>query len=369
MGRIGWGVVSGPITVVTVRGTIGLIDRGRLEEAVTAGVGGPVVIDLSSVSLIDAAIARALRNAGDRFTRDGWQFIVAGAAGQPLEVLEIIGIAKQLRADLTLAEALLECRGPVVPAGRASLGAQVHELVRRAREAGISEKSRARLFQQAVERALPLARTLAHRYRGTAETPDDLMQVAALGLVNAVRGYDPGRGSGFLAYAVPTIRGELRRHLRDHTWMLRPARRVQETRSAVSAAWPELAQTLGRTPSTRDLALRVGSDVAGIDEAAAAAGGRHGVSLDGDLGEEPGRTWHDVVGQHDIAFERTELRMVLGPEIAALDPADREILALRMGTDLTQAEIGRRVGTSQMSVSRSLGRTLDRLRAALDTPR
>jgi len=366
MGRIAWKVVCESVTLVSAHGAVGLLDRPRLDAAIMAGPGGPVVVDLTKVRLIDAAIARALRNAGGRLARDGLRLVAAGATGQPLEVLEIVGIAKQLRADLTVPEAILECRQSVRESSHTPFDAQVHQLVARARAVDVSPESCAELLNEAIETALPLARTLARQYRGAVETSDDLMQVAALGLVNAVHGYDPDWGNGFLAYAVPTIRGTIRRHLRDYTWILRPSRPVQETRNAASSAWPELAQTPGRTPTTQDLATWIGTDDRRVEEAAAVAAGRQGGSLDSTLTMEPVPTWHDVTGAEDGAFERLEHRMVLGPVIAALPAQDRAILALRMGTDLTQAQIGERLGTSQMGVSRSLTRTLNTLSAALD---
>jgi RNA polymerase sigma-B factor len=217
-----------------------------------------------------------------------------------------------------------------------------------------------------IERYLPMARALALRYRHASEPPDDLVQVAALGLVKAVDRWQPERGLAFSTYAVPTILGELRRHFRDRTWDVRPPRDLQELYLAVEAARERLSAETGREPSVTGLARRLGRPAEAVREALQAGAGRRVSSLDAPVvdGDREPATVVEVVGAADEGFERAEARATLDRLSASLDDRAREILRLRFERDLLQSEIADRVGCSQMHVSRIIRASLDRMAIA-----
>ncbi|MBG6135197.1 SigB/SigF/SigG family RNA polymerase sigma factor [Longispora fulva] len=224
---------------------------------------------------------------------------------------------------------------------------------------------RAALRERAISAALPVADRIAHRFAHRGEALEDLVQVARVALVRCVDGYDPARGPGFTAYAVPCIAGELKRHFRDRAWSVRVPRRLQETRLELNQAVALLGQRLGRTPTVTDLAGYLGiteEDVrAGQDCAAAYTA----VSLQApvDSGAELG----DLLGAEDHALDVVETRESLRPLLARLSGRERRILALRYGEDLTQSEIADRVALSQMHVSRLLRGALDQLHTWMET--
>src|SRR5262249_31086354 len=151
--------------------------------------------------LIDASIARTLRRASTAAARRRTGYAVAGATGQPLRVLDVLGMAKDLGAHLTIAEAVIEVTAGPAGHARTSVDATVHRLLDEARALPDGDPGQQDLYNRAVEVALPLARTMAMRYQQRGEPLDDLVQVASVGVIRAVRDYDPARGSGFLAYA------------------------------------------------------------------------------------------------------------------------------------------------------------------------
>lgn len=247
----------------------------------------------------------------------------------------------------------------------AALAEGVHQLLHEAQALPAGDPRRKTLRQRAVEQALPYARRLAARYRHRGEPVEDLYQVAAMGLVKAVNGYQPERTSGFLGYATPTILGELRRHFRDAGWTLRVPRRLQELRLEVNRAAETLTHALGRRPSSADLASFLSVPESDVLECLAAAQNYHPVSLSTPLG--PGETHQlaDAVGAEDPALDLVEYRQSVGPLLATLTPHEREVVALRFFGEMTQSQIAARVGTSQMHVSRLLTAVLGRLRGAL----
>jgi RNA polymerase sigma-B factor len=216
----------------------------------------------------------------------------------------------------------------------------------------------------AVRRYLPLARRLAHRYRYTGEPIDDLEQVACLGLLHAIDRFDPSRGTAFSSFAVPTILGELRRYFRDRTWALRVPRQLQELSRRLERARDELTVSIGRQPTVAELAehLDVGEEL--VLQALELALVQWTVPIDGPRGADEDDDREDWPGRLDDGFARAEDRAVLGPLLRALPPGDAEIVALRFCGDLTQDAIARRVGASQMHVSRVLHRSLATLRDA-----
>jgi RNA polymerase sigma-B factor len=223
----------------------------------------------------------------------------------------------------------------------------------------------ARARDELIERYMPLARSLALRYRRASEPLDDLVQVAAVGLVKAVDRWDADRGLAFSSYAVPTILGELRRYFRDSTWDVRPARDLQELCLAVEEAREELWGELGRSPTVGDLAERLDRSPEEIVEALQATEGRSVRSLDAPVHEEDGDSASagELLGSEDAEFDRVEAGITVERLTGILDERAREILRLRFHEDLLQSEIAERVGCSQMHVSRIIRASLERLYA------
>jgi RNA polymerase sigma-B factor len=217
-----------------------------------------------------------------------------------------------------------------------------------------------------VERFLPLARQIAARYQRPEEPFDDVFQVACFGLVKAVDRFDLERGVAFSSYAVPTITGEVKRHFRDRTWSVRVPRDLQELALRVDRVVAELTREHGRQPSIEQVADAVDVAAEEVLEAMQASSAYRASSLDsprssGD--EEAGETLGDAVGVADDGFDRAETRALLHSLLNGLTPREREVIRLRFEEDLTQAEIGERIGVSQMQVSRVLRQAITRLRA------
>ena len=225
-------------------------------------------------------------------------------------------------------------------------------------QAGPAE--RAGIEEQIVRRNMKMAVDATRRFRGRGIPDDDLEQVAYVGLVKAVRGFDAGRGHDFLSYAVPTIRGEVRRHFRDLGWTVRPPRPVQEAQTKIIGCQGELAQQLGRAPRPSEIAAHLGLELDLVVEALGANGCFAPASLDAhDDGEQPIGARLEYT---DAGFDRAEARAVLAPMLARLSPRERTIVELRFFRGCTQAEIGQQIGVTQMQVSRLLARLMARMR-------
>ena len=220
-----------------------------------------------------------------------------------------------------------------------------------------------------VERYLPLARQLARRYQRADEPLDDLIQVASLGLLKAIDRFDNDRQVVFSSYAVPTILGELKRHFRDRTWSVRVPRDLQEMALRVDRTVTKLSLELHRSPSIHEIAEAVDASEEQVLEALEAAGAYRATSLDAPRAtqdEEAGESVADAFGTEEEGFERAEERATLGPMMARISARERTVLQLRFAEDLTQAEIGKRIGVSQMQVSRLIRQALTRLRSSMD---
>jgi RNA polymerase sigma-B factor len=225
--------------------------------------------------------------------------------------------------------------------------------------------------QVLIERFLPLARQLAGRYQRAAEPFDDLFQVACLGLIKAIDRFDLEREIAFSSYAVPTILGELKRYFRDRTWSVRVPRDLQELSLKVDRAITDLTLALQRAPTVAEIAARVGAQEAEVLEALHAAGAYRAVSLDAPRGnhngdEDSDDTLGDTLSADDNRFERADDRATVAHLARRITPRERDVLRLRFAEDLTQAEIGERVGLSQMQVSRIIRQALARLQAAAE---
>jgi RNA polymerase sigma-B factor len=222
-----------------------------------------------------------------------------------------------------------------------------------------------------VRRFLPFARELALRYRSTGEPMDDLVQVASIGLLNAIDRFDAKRGTPFTSFAAPTILGELRRHFRDHCWAVRMPRGLKERGAALAQAESSLCSSLGRSPTVRETAGQLGWDTEEVLEAREAAASYRTVSLDAptEHDHESPIPLRDSLGADDPAYELVEGRAWLATLWRQLPAAERTAIHLRFFHGLTQEEIGQRIGYSQMHVSRLLRRALGRMRAAAATTR
>jgi RNA polymerase sigma-B factor len=216
-----------------------------------------------------------------------------------------------------------------------------------------------------VERCLPLADHIARRFDGRGEARDDLIQVARVGLVNAVIRYDVDTGSDFVSFAVPTIMGEVRRHFRDNSWSLKVPRRLKELHLSLGAATSELSQKLGRAPTASELATELEMDRQEVVEGLVAGSSYNTLSIDSGGGDEKAPAIVDTLGDLDLSLVQIENREALRPLLAALPERERTVLLLRFFESLTQTQIAERVGISQMHVSRLLAKSLARLRDQL----
>ncbi|MDO8184093.1 SigB/SigF/SigG family RNA polymerase sigma factor [Conexibacter sp. JD483] len=213
-----------------------------------------------------------------------------------------------------------------------------------------------------IEQHLGLARHLARRYADSGEPYEDLVQVASIGLVKAVDRYDAERGVSFSSYAVPTILGELRRHFRDRGWAIHVPRDLKEASLRVEKA---LKSHVGRAPTPAQLAHDTGLTVEAVLEALEVSGAHRALSLDAPTragGDDEAPTIGERLGGHDDELDRARDRATLARLARVLEPREREILRLRFEEDLTQSEIGERIGVSQMHVSRLIRTALMRMR-------
>jgi RNA polymerase sigma-B factor len=223
-----------------------------------------------------------------------------------------------------------------------------------------------------VQRFLPLARQLARRYQRGGEPLDDLVQVASLGLLKAIDRFDPARETAFSSFAVPTILGELKRHFRDKGWSVRVPRDLQELTVKVDRVGEQIGRDLGRAPTPTEIAEAIGVTAEQVLEAREASAAYRAVSLDRprDEDDEDSSGISDAVGIEDPGFSVAEDAATVERLMRVLTDREREVLRLRFEEDLTQSEIGARVGVSQMHVSRLIRQSVARLReAAEEAPR
>jgi RNA polymerase sigma-B factor len=245
------------------------------------------------------------------------------------------------------------------PIHEAGIARHERELLRRVHQDG-DRAARNEL----AERMLPLARSLAGRYAGRGEPLEDLVQVASIGVMKAIDGFDLSRDVRLSSYATPTVLGELRRHFRDRTWSVRVPRGLQELQLRVSRARDELTRDLGRSPTVQEIAETVDEPFEEVLATIESAGARRARSLEEPVGKDI--TLADAIGAADPELERAEMRAVLSEAFGVLSVRDREVLRLRFEEDLTQTEIAERIGVSQMQVSRLIRQSLARLRIDIE---
>jgi RNA polymerase sigma-B factor len=228
--------------------------------------------------------------------------------------------------------------------------------------------------EELILRYVPLARRLAQRYRRCGEPADDLAQVASVGLIKAIDGYDVDRGGAFVTYATPTILGELKHHFRDLTWAVRVPHGLSSLAVAVDRHRVALQERLRREPSVAELAAESGvSDVEVLD-ALLARGAYRALSFDA-----PGVTSRgsaavttplaDAVGADDDGYAHAERRATLARLLPALDGDERDVITMRFAGDMTQTQIAKTLGVSPMQISRLIRHAIEHLRAAHDTAR
>src|SRR3954447_18711507 len=237
-------------------------------------------------------------------------------------------------------------------------------LLRRIHEQG-DMRARARL----AEEMLRLARALAGRYAGRGEPLDDLVQVACVGIMKAIEGFDLSRDVRFSSYATPTVLGEIKRHFRDRTWAMRVPRGMQELQLKLAKERDKLTSQLGRSPTVEELAEAVDAPFEEVLQTLQSVGARRTRSLDEPTGEDRDMSLADAIGADDPEMQRTEMRVLLDGAMQVLSPRDREVLRLRFEDDLTQTEISARIGVSQMQISRIIRQSLVRLRMDIERDR
>lgn len=225
---------------------------------------------------------------------------------------------------------------------------------------------REELRTELVTGYLPLAQHVAQRFAGRGVAREDLVQVATVGLINAIDRFDPAHGSEFLSFAVPTVMGEVRRHFRDSGWMIRVPRRLKELHLAIAAATTELSQRHGRAPTPSELAAYLDIPRDEVYEGIEAGNAYHSASLDELLTSDVDAiSLGDTLGEEDHGLIDVENHEMLLPMLASLPERERRIIVLRFVHNLTQTQIAQRIGVSQMHVSRLLSRSLAQMREGL----
>lgn len=222
-----------------------------------------------------------------------------------------------------------------------------------------------------IAQCLPLATHIARRFRNRGEPLEDLVQVARVGLMNAVNRYDPDNGAEFLAFAVPTMMGEVRRHFRDHGWSVKVPRRLKELNSELKKAHEELSHRMGRAPTASEIAIHLGIDREEVVEAQIASSAYSTLSSDASVGrddDDDGRSISSTFGLFDANLDKVLDIETVRPLLAALPAREQTVLRLRFFENMTQTQIGERLHISQMHVSRLLARSLATLRKQARVP-
>jgi RNA polymerase sigma-B factor len=221
-----------------------------------------------------------------------------------------------------------------------------------------------RARDELAEQMVPLARALAGRYSGRGEPLEDLVQVACLGVMKAIEGFDLSREVRFSSYATPTVLGEIKRHFRDKTWAMRVPRGMQELQIVIAKSRDKLTSELERSPTVQEISDDVERPFEEVLITIQSQQARRTRSLDEPTGEDV--TLADSIGSRDPEIGRAELRVLLDDAFEVLSERDRQVLRLRFADDLTQTEISTRVGVSQMQVSRIIRHALGALRANIE---
>jgi len=370
----------GDADLVLVEGSLDLATTPRLHAVLGARLAEgrhELVLDLGLVKLLDAGAAGMLVGIADRADRSGGALRAIGARGIVLEVLQIVGLDKRFAAydepsDILSRYAVSEVsdedaysREETCARWPGSRNITVHGLLAAALTLPAGSPDRNALRAQAIQDNIPFAQRLARRFRDRGEPVDDLTQVAMIGLVNAVDGYDPSRGCEFGGYATPTIVGEIRRYFRDKGWRIKVPRRLQELRIQVNRAKVELSQTMSASPTNADIARHLEVTEEDVAEAIEVSRLYNPVSLSAPAGPDTDLGIADPIGDLDPGMAAVDNRESVKPLLASLPDRERRILTMRFFGDMTQSQIATELGISQMHVSRLLTQTLTKLRSAL----
>jgi RNA polymerase sigma-B factor len=220
-----------------------------------------------------------------------------------------------------------------------------------------------------VTRYQPLVRSCALRYRGSSEPQEELMQVGYVGLLKAINNFDPAVGTSLASYAQPCVSGEIKRHFRDKRWQVHVKRSLQELRLEIRTASADLTTTLGRAPADAEIAAHVGVTEDSVREARQAELAFRAASLDSPLtGEDGAGTLGELLGADDPELDHVVDMQAVWTHWAGLPDREQELLLMRFYGNMTQAEIGARLGISQMHVSRLLAEAIGYLRDRLSEP-
>ena len=250
---------------------------------------------------------------------------------------------------------------PVPQISREELAERTDDLLVAAKTAGPAKRQR--ILDEVVTSHLWLAETLARRFMHRGEDYEDLLQVACTGLVEACQRFDPGQGS-FVGFAVPTITGVLKRHFRDHGWVVRPPRPTQELASIIWRQWPTLVQQMGSLPRAQDLADELGAPVGAVQQARFASQGYSASSIEAAMSR--GICFCSDETEGDI--DRAEARLIIDEVLTQLNEDERRLIQLRYYEQRSQSEIAEEIGTSQMQVSRLLSKLLVKMRTIIGAP-
>lgn len=376
------------VAVVSVIGEIDMLTEFSLRDPLSkllAARPERLIIDLSQVSFMGATALSVLVNARHTAAQQGTTLQLRApkrrAVARPLHIAGLdclfeilppgthrntpgslhsgqhLGVPHPRAADRTEATASTSSESLVeTPEDEY---AHLIPLQRRYAELAPGEPQRQRLRDQLISGYRPVAEHLARRFTGRGEPLEDLIQVATLGLINAIDRFDASRGVHFLSFAVPTITGEIRRYFRDHGWSTRVPRRLKDLNLAIRRAQAELSQQLGRAARPSELADRLGAPTSKVVEALHAAEAYRCSSLEQTLScGDTTTTPDEFIGDLDAQICLIEDRATLRPLLAELAPRDRRILGLRFFHELTQSQIAEQVGVSQMHVSRLLHQAL-----------
>ena len=275
--------------------------------------------------------------------------------------------ARQTRSSLTKGVALMVLSEahlvlPTAQISREELAERTHDLLVEAQTAGPAKRQR--ILDDVVTSHLWLAETLARRFMHRGEDHEDLLQVACTGLVEACQRFDPGQGT-FVGFAVPTITGLLKRHFRDHGWVVRPPRPTQELASIIWRQWPTLVQQMGALPRAQDLAEELGEPVGAVQQARFASQGYRASSIDAAMS----RGICFCSDETDEDIDRTEARLIIDEALAQLNDDERRLIQLRYYEQRSQSEIAEEIGTSQMQVSRLLSKLLVKMGTIIGAPK
>jgi RNA polymerase sigma-B factor len=224
---------------------------------------------------------------------------------------------------------------------------------------------RERIRERLVEGYRSLVYFLARKFMNRGEPLEDIVQVGFLGLIKAIERFDPGLGNEFTTFATPTVTGEIKRYFRDKGWAIRFPRRLQELYQQVLRANEELKRDLGRTPRVAEIAERLGVSEEEVLEAMEMSPAKAPLSLNAPVSSDApddGRSLSDAIGSVDTNLDRVEMRDVLRRAMEHLTPRERSIMAMRFYDEMSQSEIAKRLGISQMHVSRLQRAALDHLR-------